>query len=260
MSLKRQHVGVATLLLRAGSDIEAADDHGERAIHYAARSNLLPICQTLCASGCDVNVPNKSGLYPLHLAAKNGHIEIVRCLCLAGSVVDQKNRDAIIPQICAIAQSHNDIADLLTRLRNEQTKEEFIAQLVPTTQSIQRVKLKIFGHSGSGKSTLIESLKCGYFSSWFRRSSKSLSHSQPKKSPEIPHRTQVEPSTNNSNQFLYNYSYNRENSTLGIDCQQVTISGVGDLSIWEFSGHESYFQLYDHFIGIVNFNKFFLKI
>lgn len=67
LSLKRQHVGVASLLLRAGSDIEASDDHGERAIHYAARSNLLQICQTLCSSGCNVNVPNKTGLYPLHL-------------------------------------------------------------------------------------------------------------------------------------------------------------------------------------------------
>jgi len=67
LSLKRQHVGVAALLLRANSDFEAADDHGERAIHYAARFNLLQICQTLCSSGCNVNVPNKSGLYPLHL-------------------------------------------------------------------------------------------------------------------------------------------------------------------------------------------------
>ena len=271
LSLKRQHVGVATLLLRAGADFEAADDHGERPIHYASRSNLLQICHTLCSSGCNVNVANKSGLYPLHLgmwtkcpsirsivllsiyftslAAKNGHIEIVRCLCLAGSIVDQKNRDSIIPQICAIAQNHNEIAELLTRLRNEQTKEEYISQLVATNQPIQRFKLKIFGHSGSGKTTLIESLKCGYFSSWFRRSSKSL-NSQTKKQESAQNRC-TEPSTTPPTQLdlIQNIANSRPNSTLGIDCQQVTISGVGDMSIWEFSGNESYFQLYDHFIG-----------
>lgn len=30
---------------------------------------------------------------------------------------------------------------------------------------------------------------------------------------------------------------------------QVNISGVGELSLWEFSGHEAYFPVYDHFIG-----------
>lgn len=168
---------------------------------------------------------------------------------MAGSIVDQKNRDAVIPQICAIAQNHNEIADLLTRLRNEQMKEEYISQLVPNTQPIQRFKLKILGHSGSGKTTLIESLKCGYFSSWFRRSSKSLNHSQPKR-PELSQNCSlVEPQTpvrSTQLEFIHN---NHENYTIGIDCQQLTISGVGDMSVWEFSGNESYFQIYDHFIG-----------
>ncbi|XP_054159221.1 death-associated protein kinase 1-like isoform X2 [Oppia nitens] len=289
LSLKRQHVGVAQLILRAGADIEAVDDRGERPIHYASRSNLLQICQHLCSLGCNVNASNKSGLYPLHLAAKNGHIEIVRCLCLAGSIVDQKNRDAIIPQICAIAQNHNEIADLLTRLRNEQTKEEYILQLSSSSggsgsgsnnnnnsssisQPIQRFKLKIMGHSGSGKTTLIESLKCGYFSSWFRRSTKSMNQSpQPSKMiPEFPSNgwsstttTTTDPSSTPTTpttpistitaQFEANLMTNhRENCTLGIDCQQVTISGVGDMSIWEFSGNESYYQIYDHFVGSNN--------
>ena len=30
---------------------------------------------------------------------------------------------------------------------------------------------------------------------------------------------------------------------------QVNISGVGELSLWEFSGYEGYFSIYDHFIG-----------
>src|SRR5699024_4700953 len=144
LALKRQHSTVAMLLLKSGADFELPDSSGERAIHYAARYNLVSTRQWLCQSltsttslngsrtpnsliqpRCLVNVPNKHGLYPLHIAAKSGHIEIVRTLCLAGSIVDQRDKDSIIPQICAIAQSHNDIADLLTRLRNERQKEEF---------------------------------------------------------------------------------------------------------------------------------------
>ena len=34
--------------------------------------------------------------------------------------------------------------------------------------------------------------------------------------------------------------------------QQTTISGLGDCSIWEFSGNDNYYLLYDHFIGNVN--------
>jgi hypothetical protein len=42
----------------------------------------------------------------------------------------------------------------------------------------------------------------------------------------------------------YNYQYTR-----GIDVQQVSLSGVGDLTLWEFSGQDTYFLVYDHFIG-----------
>ena len=30
------------------------------------------------------------------------------------------------------------------------------------------------------------------------------------------------------------------------------LTGAGDFSIWEFSGYEPYFMLYDHFLGDVN--------
>jgi hypothetical protein len=37
--------------------------------------------------------------------------------------------------------------------------------------------------------------------------------------------------------------------TRGVEVVQANISGPGELSLWEFSGQESYFSLYDHFIG-----------
>ena len=40
--------------------------------------------------------------------------------------------------------------------------------------------------------------------------------------------------------------------TRGIDMQQVSLGGVGECSIWEFSGSDNYYMLYDHFIGNSN--------
>jgi hypothetical protein len=45
--------------------------------------------------------------------------------------------------------------------------------------------------------------------------------------------------------------------TRGVEVLQANISGPGELSLWEFSGQESYFSLYDHFIGM---KYFFLTI
>lgn len=52
----------------------------------------------------------------------------------------------------------------------EQQKDDFINQLTASIQPISRIQLKVLGHSGVGKTSLLDSLKCGYFSSWFRRS------------------------------------------------------------------------------------------
>ena len=37
-----------------------------------------------------------------------------------------------------------------------------------------------------------------------------------------------------------------------MDIQQVNITSAGELSIWDFSGYEPYYMLYDHFMGDPN--------
>ena len=62
-------------------------------------------------------------------------------------------------------------------------------------------------------------------------------------SKEQSEKTQPSSFLRSSSQYHY---------TRGIDVQQVNLSGVGDCSIWEFSGHDNYYMLYDHFIGNSN--------
>ncbi|KAG8222005.1 hypothetical protein J437_LFUL002766 [Ladona fulva] len=252
LALSRRHSSVAMLLLHAGADDDVQDWKGDAPIHIAAQEGLLAVAQTLCAFGCNVDVPNNQGYYPLHRAAKYGHTEIVRCLCLAGCNIDQKNKDGIKAEITALKQGFNDIGDLLNRLRSEHQREEYISQLIPTSLPISRVKVKFFGNSGVGKTTLIDSLKAGYFTSLFRRS-KSVSGPPTlliKSRPSSPSKTQIEMDvTVQSRQNSLTFDTNNYQYTRGIDIQQVSVTGVGDMSIWEFSGQESYFPVYDHFIG-----------
>ncbi|XP_063604789.1 death-associated protein kinase 1-like isoform X2 [Penaeus indicus] len=250
-SLARHHTQAAMILLHAGANTDITDDLGETPIHIVAREGLLALAQTLCAFGCSVDVSNKAGLYPLHLAAKHGHTELVRCLCLAGCTVEQKSRDGILAEVSAMAQGYDDIADLLNKLRGEQQREEYIQQLIPSPSPIQRIKVKILGHSGSGKSALVETLKTGYFSSFFRRSKSNASTtsigSAGKSTSAMKGHFEMEsPVSSRQNSLTFEPC---ENYTRGIDVQQVNISGVGELSLWEFSGHEAYFPVYDHFIG-----------
>ncbi|XP_076061666.1 death-associated protein kinase dapk-1-like isoform X4 [Oratosquilla oratoria] len=251
LALARHHSQVALLLLHAGANTDITDDVGESPIHIVAREGLLALAQTLCAFGCCVDVSNKTGLYPIHLAAKHGHTEVVRCLCLAGCAVEQKSRDGILAEVTAMAQGYDDIADLLNKLRNEHQREEYIQQLIPTAAVIPRIKVKILGHSGSGKSALVESLKAGYFSSLFRRSKSSSSNvsltSSCKSQNNLKGHFEMEsPASSRQNSLTFDPC---DMYTKGIDVQQVNISGVGELSVWEFSGHEAYFPVYDHFIG-----------
>lgn len=253
LAMRRHHITVCFLLLQAGCQIDAVDSYGESPIHIAAREGLVSLAKSLCASGTKVNVPNKMGFYPLHLAAKNGHIEIVRTLCLAGSAIDLKNREGITAEITALAQGYSDIAELLNRLKNDQQREEYIAQMNSSLQLLNRMKVKVLGHSGVGKTTLLDSLKCGYFSSWFRRSKSNSSSSVGSGAMKIKNGTHSSKSSIESDNCCddpcLSFETNYENYTHGIDIHQVNVSGVGDLSLWEFSGHEPYYVVYDRFIG-----------
>lgn len=170
LALRRNQSHVALLMLHSGADFDIVDSEGETPIHICARDGQLGLAQTLCAFGCNVDIVNSEGMQPLHLAAKYGNTEVARCLCLAGASIDAKNNEGVAPETCARVQGHSDLGDLLQMLRRDGGTEEYIEQLIPTTNPITKIKIKFFGNSGVGKTTLIDSLKSGYFSSLFRRS------------------------------------------------------------------------------------------
>ncbi|CAH0563355.1 unnamed protein product [Brassicogethes aeneus] len=217
---------------------------GDYPIHIACTLGLLDIVHTLCSLGCSVEVANQKGLSPLHLAAKNGHIPVVRCLCASGCNIDIRNSDNIKADITALKYGHNDIAELLDRLRVTGQRDAFARQLVPTSKSALRLSLRLLGHCGVGKTSVVKSLGAGLFSSLFRRSSSLQSN---KSRPSSPINTQIEMDVT-SRQNSLSFESPANNGTNGISVQNMSISNVGDVTVYDFSGQESYFSVYHHFL------------
>ncbi|KAL3866656.1 hypothetical protein ACJMK2_043939 [Sinanodonta woodiana] len=247
MACNRQHSSIALLLLHSGCDMDIiVEEAGESALHCAAREGLTLVVQTMCACNCQVNTNTRDGLTALHIASKAGHTEIVRCLLLAGANPGLSNKDGVTPEIMALAEGFTVIAELLSKVKGDRG-DMYIKQLMTSNLSFPRIKLKLLGSSGVGKSTLVETLKCGLFSSFFRRtrlgSSGTSSSSLKAKSNLIRQYSLPTPLC---------YTVSNPVFTKGISIQQVNIAGVGDVSIWDFSGYEPYYMVYDQFLGDIN--------
>ncbi|XP_045156397.2 death-associated protein kinase 1-like isoform X1 [Mercenaria mercenaria] len=248
LACNRQHTPIALMLLHSGCSMdEIIEDACEYTLHCAVREGLTTVVQTMCAFGCKVDVLTKeTNVTPLHLASKGGYIEMVRTLLLSGAQ-SFPNKDGVSPEIMALAEGYTDIADLLNKVKGDRG-EAFIKQLMLSSLSLPQVKVKFLGSTGVGKSTLIETLKCGLFSSFFRRSRLSSSSANPgsgTKSKELKPRLPRQYSLPTP----LCYSVGNPQYTKGINIQHVNITGVGELSMWDFSGYEPYYMLYDHFLG-----------
>jgi ankyrin repeat protein len=67
------HIDILHLLVENGADLEAQDDHGERALHKAAYSGHLPFIQELISRyHVDINARENNGTTALWWA-RHGH-------------------------------------------------------------------------------------------------------------------------------------------------------------------------------------------
>ncbi len=73
-------------LLRGGADVNAAQNDGMTALHWAAANGHTEIARTLLYAGATVRSTTRLGGYtPLHLAARSGDVEIAGILLAAGA-------------------------------------------------------------------------------------------------------------------------------------------------------------------------------
>ncbi|XP_076465114.1 death-associated protein kinase 1-like [Babylonia areolata] len=243
LSCQRQQTGIALMLLHAGCHMDSMDrEMGESALHVACREGLTEVVDTMCELGCRLDTLSAEGFTPLHLAVKGGHIEVVRCLLMSGAPPETPNKDGLTGEIIALAQGYVDIAELLSKVKGDKG-QALIGQLEESPHPLPRIKLKVLGSSGGGKSLLIESLKCGFLGSFFRRrlpnstGSNSVTVAKGKTLPQFSLPTPM------------SYSVANPTFTKGVEIQQINIAGAGEFSVWDFAGYEPYYVLYDHLLG-----------
>ncbi|KAK5932047.1 hypothetical protein CgunFtcFv8_003783 [Champsocephalus gunnari] len=275
LAVRRCQVDVVRCLLRHHCHLDQQDRHGNTPLHIACKDGNLPVVTAICSAKAGLDLPNKYGRTPLHLAANNGSLEVVRHLCLAGASIDAVTNDGKTAEDLAQADQHDLIVSLLGKLKKDNHKLSYIQQLRPTQTVQPRIKLKLFGNSGAGKSTLLESLKCGILRSFFRRKRTRMTntnrhpnspvHSKPAVSLSI---SNLYPGCENvsvrSRSMMFEPSLTKgvlevfspvhsalstadDQATKAIDIQYSNIHGVGEFSVWEFSGNPVYYCSYDYF-------------
>ncbi|NXG62582.1 DAPK1 kinase, partial [Hemiprocne comata] len=278
LAVRRCQIEVVKTLISQGCFVDFQDRHGNTPLHVACKDGNVPIVMALCEASCNLDVTNKYGRTPLHLAANNGILDVVRFLCLADANVEALTSDGKTAEDLARAEQHEHVASLLARLKKDTHRGLFIQQLRHTQNPQPRIKLKLFGHSGAGKTTLVESLKCGLLRSFFRRRRPRLSSTNSTRFPPSPLSSKPSVSVSITNLYPgcenvsvrsrsmmfepgltkgvleafvspthHSHFSTDDQSTKAIDIQNACLYGVGDFSIWEFSGNPVYFCCYDYF-------------
>src|SRR5262245_56130885 len=81
---KQAHATVAALLEK-GVDVNAPQEDGTTALHWAAYHDDLPMAALLIKAGASAGAVNFYGVRPLSLACTNGNTEVVEVLLKAGA-------------------------------------------------------------------------------------------------------------------------------------------------------------------------------
>ena len=95
------------MLLRAGADVNAADDHGVTPLQRAAENASPAMVDRLLAAGADVDAAQTSGLTALMIAARTGDVRVVNRLVAHGADVDAATaRTRSTALMWAVGESH----------------------------------------------------------------------------------------------------------------------------------------------------------
>lgn len=104
-----------SLLGRADTDVNAADDTGRTALHVAAQRGHAGMVELLLARpDIRVNVKNHMGWTPLAMGAFGGHIEVVRLLLARPDLeVNYVDQDRQTPLFHAVSAGHAETVRML---------------------------------------------------------------------------------------------------------------------------------------------------
>ena len=104
MAVMERHYAAAELLVcRVEVHVNAADNKGWTALHWAASTGLEATVKMLLDHGAETGAKTSRGHTPLHMAAEEGLLEVVELLIAAGSEVNALSNTKTTPLYRAAA-------------------------------------------------------------------------------------------------------------------------------------------------------------
>lgn len=85
-------------LLKRGADVNAKNDIGYTALHFAAQEGHAAVAKLLLAKGAEVDALDVNGNTPLSNAVYNEKLDVVRLLLDAGADADLQNEHGVSPR------------------------------------------------------------------------------------------------------------------------------------------------------------------
>ncbi|POI32658.1 hypothetical protein CIB84_003590, partial [Bambusicola thoracicus] len=223
LAVRRCQIEVVKTLINQGCFVDFQDRHGNTPLHVACKDGNVPIVMALCEAGCNLDVANKYGRTPLHLAANNGILEVVRFLCLTGANVEVLTSDGKTAEDLARAEQHEHVASLLARLK-KYLKIRYLLECKADLGFSQSISVSITNLYPGCENVSVRSRSMMF---------------EPGLTKGV-----LEAFVSPAHHSHFSAD---DQSTKAIDIQNAYLNGVGDFSIWEFSGNPVYFCCYDYF-------------
>lgn len=105
---------LVSLLLSKDADVNAQNNAGQTALHFAASKAHLDVARALLGAGASARVRDRRGQLALHRAAAGGSVPVLRELLGRGkSPVNASDVDGMTALHHAVSEGHGDAALLL---------------------------------------------------------------------------------------------------------------------------------------------------
>ena len=109
------NIAALTVLLAQGAEIEAKDDQGYTALHWAARNGCAEALEFLLENAADPDSKSDISWTPLHLAAIEGHLYCARLLINADATIDAPDSTGLTPLQIAALNGRDGMCEYLIR-------------------------------------------------------------------------------------------------------------------------------------------------
>ncbi|MGE5195867.1 MAG: ankyrin repeat domain-containing protein [Anaerolineae bacterium] len=115
-AIRSQNQQAALQFLELGIiDLDAIDENGRTALHWACAAGLIDLVKTLIQEGADLDATDEMGQTPFHLACQYNQVEMVKALIQNYSIdINQKDQSDRTPLHCAWINGHLQLAEELT--------------------------------------------------------------------------------------------------------------------------------------------------